>query len=187
MMACALCLCLVYSRNLYLASLARSSLAEAPNLPCPISKGRLYLWAFFLTRSSSSFESERIPWLKCATIKSISDILAKISSRTAESTPPETARIYLPLGILTSISYNLISMKKLYFIRHGESVSNVERWHAGRIDTPLTERGRQQAREAGKKAKAQKLHFDLIVSSPLSRALETARIIAKEIGYPEKQ
>ncbi|HZP55411.1 MAG TPA: histidine phosphatase family protein [Candidatus Saccharimonadales bacterium] len=78
-------------------------------------------------------------------------------------------------------------MKKLYFIRHGESVSNVERWHAGRIDTPLTERGRQQAREAGKKAKAQKLHFDLIVSSPLSRALETARIIAKEIGYPEKQ
>src|SRR5438477_10877116 len=76
-------------------------------------------------------------------------------------------------------------MKKLYFIRHGESVANLEQWHAGRIDTPLTEKGRQQAREAGKKARAQKISVDKIVSSPLSRAAETARLIAEEIGYPE--
>ena len=78
-------------------------------------------------------------------------------------------------------------MKKLYFIRHGESVANAEKWHSGRIDSPLTEKGRQQASRAGKKASAQGLSVDLIVSSPLSRAFETAKIIAKELGYPEER
>ena len=56
---------------------------------------------------------------------------------------------------------------------------------SGLTDTPLTEEGRNQAREAGKRIKD--LHIDLIVSSPLSRAHETAKIIAKEIGYPEEK
>src|SRR5579871_1222970 len=76
-------------------------------------------------------------------------------------------------------------MKTLYFIRHGQSQMNVEKRFAGKTDTPLTEEGRQQAKSAGKKAKGQNLRIDLIVSSPLSRAHETARIIAREIGYPE--
>jgi uncharacterized phosphatase len=76
-------------------------------------------------------------------------------------------------------------MKKLYFIRHGQSVMNTQKLWAGVTDTPLTEEGRQQAKRAGKEAK--KLNIDLIVSSPLSRAHETARIIAKEIDYPNKK
>lgn len=75
-------------------------------------------------------------------------------------------------------------MKQLYFIRHGESVGNAEGWYAGRIDTPLTEKGRQQAQAAGRKAKQEGMNFDLIISSPLSRALDTARIVAEEVGYP---
>lgn len=74
-------------------------------------------------------------------------------------------------------------MKKLYFIRHGQSVLNTERRLAGRIETPLTKEGREQAAQAGRQAK--ELGIDLIVSSPLSRALDTALIVAKEIGYPE--
>ena len=73
-------------------------------------------------------------------------------------------------------------MKHLYFVRHGESVANVQRVFAGQMDTPLTEKGRKQAQAAGKDARGQ--HFDLIVSSPLVRAHETAQIIAREIGYP---
>ena len=73
-------------------------------------------------------------------------------------------------------------MKHLYFVRHGESVRNVERTYAGQFDTPLTDRGRDQARAAGEQARG--LRFDLMVSSPLSRALETARIIARATGYP---
>jgi uncharacterized phosphatase len=53
---------------------------------------------------------------------------------------------------------------------------------SGQTETPLTEKGREQARVAGKQAK--ELGIDLIVSSPLSRAHDTAKIIAKEIGYP---
>lgn len=76
-------------------------------------------------------------------------------------------------------------MRKLYFVRHGQSETNASGHIAGSTDTPLTKLGRKQAKKAGKAAK--KLNIDLIVSSPLSRALETAQIIAKQIGYPLDQ
>jgi broad specificity phosphatase PhoE len=72
-------------------------------------------------------------------------------------------------------------MKQLYICRHGESQANAERVYAGQYDTPLTERGREQARQAGDQATT--LHFDHIVCSPLVRAVETAQIIAHQIGY----
>lgn len=74
-------------------------------------------------------------------------------------------------------------MKKLYFVRHGLTEMNVEGRWSGTTETPLTEAGRRQARQAGKAAR--ELKIDRIVASPLSRAQETARIIADEIGYPE--
>lgn len=59
---------------------------------------------------------------------------------------------------------------------------NVRGVWSGTTETPLTLEGRRQARQTGRAAKG--LGIDLIVSSPLSRAVETATIIAKEIGYP---
>jgi broad specificity phosphatase PhoE len=73
-------------------------------------------------------------------------------------------------------------MKRLYFVRHGEAEMNAQGVFAGRTETPLTEKGREQARLAGEEAKA--LGIDLIISSPLSRAHDTAKIIAETIGYP---
>ncbi len=73
-------------------------------------------------------------------------------------------------------------MKKFYFIRHGESEMNVSGHWAGTTDTPLTALGRKQAKTAGQKAK--NLKIDKILSSPLSRAYESAKIIAREIDYP---
>ncbi len=58
---------------------------------------------------------------------------------------------------------------------------NVAGLFSGTIETPLTDTGRKQAKIAGEKAK--NLGIDLIVASPLGRALETAQIIAKEAGY----
>lgn len=75
-------------------------------------------------------------------------------------------------------------MNKLYFVRHGLSQGNIDGVWSGTIDTPLSPEGKRQARKAGKQAK--KLNIDYIVSSPLSRAMATAAIIAKEIGYPKK-
>jgi probable phosphoglycerate mutase len=75
----------------------------------------------------------------------------------------------------------------LYFIRHGESTSNYGELITGQQDVPLTDKGREQAREAGQAAAAQGLHFDDIISSPLQRAYETAKLFAEQIGYPEAE
>ncbi len=75
-------------------------------------------------------------------------------------------------------------MTELYFVRHGQCVANAEGVLAGRQDSPLTELGIEQAREEAVKIRNSGLSFDMIVSSPLSRAYDTARIIAEENDYP---
>ncbi|MDB5181974.1 MAG: hypothetical protein JWP13_737 [Candidatus Saccharibacteria bacterium] len=74
-------------------------------------------------------------------------------------------------------------MKHLYFCRHGLSQLNAEGKWAGSTETPLTTEGRGQAKKAGEEAKG--LGIDYIICSPLSRAQDTAKIVAKEINYPE--
>lgn len=75
-------------------------------------------------------------------------------------------------------------MKQLYFVRHGETVLNqAGRW-SGTINTPLTQKGHAQAERAGKSVVTRQLQFDLIISSPLDRALQTAEYIARAIEYP---
>lgn len=69
-----------------------------------------------------------------------------------------------------------------YFVRHGESEANAARRFAGRTDSPLTERGREQA-EAVAEVLA-KTPFDRIVSSPLSRCRDTALVIARRHQLP---
>jgi uncharacterized phosphatase len=76
-------------------------------------------------------------------------------------------------------------MKQLYVCRHGESELNQQERYAGQLDTPLTVHGRQQAEQAGQSAHGLGLRFDEVVASPLSRAHDTAKIIAQQIGYPE--
>lgn len=73
-------------------------------------------------------------------------------------------------------------MKRIYFVRHGESEHNKLGLASGsEVDTPLTKNGRQQAKKTGKLLKSK--NIELVVSSPMIRALETARIISREIGY----
>ncbi len=76
-------------------------------------------------------------------------------------------------------------MKHLYFVRHGLSEMNKLGIWSGTLETPLVPEGKEQARQAGLQARY--LNIDCIVSSPLSRAQETAQIIAHEIGYPLEQ
>jgi probable phosphoglycerate mutase len=74
-------------------------------------------------------------------------------------------------------------MTDLVLVRHGETDWNRTNRVQGLTDIPLNETGREQARHAGKRLAAQR--WDAIASSPLSRAAETARIIASEVGVPE--
>ncbi len=70
----------------------------------------------------------------------------------------------------------------LYFVRHGESEANAARRFAGRTDSPLTERGREQAKAVAEALA--KVHFDRLVSSPLSRCRDTALVIARRQQLP---
>lgn len=64
---------------------------------------------------------------------------------------------------------------EIYILRHGQTDYNVEGKFQGQIDIKLNEVGRQQAEKTRDNLK--NIEFDLIISSPLSRALETAQIV----------
>jgi broad specificity phosphatase PhoE len=74
-------------------------------------------------------------------------------------------------------------MTNFFLVRHGETDWNRLGRIQGATDIPLNDTGRDQARATGEKMQGRK--WDVIVSSPLSRALETASIIASCIGLPE--
>jgi broad specificity phosphatase PhoE len=70
-----------------------------------------------------------------------------------------------------------------YFLRHGESEGNSARLMQGRGDYPLSKAGREQAhRVAGWFAGRR---IGRLLSSPLARAHETARILADSLGLAE--
>ena len=75
-------------------------------------------------------------------------------------------------------------MKHVYFIRHGQSTLNIGNLAAGTTDAPLTPVGIKQADDAGKQARMQGLKFDVVISSPLQRAHNTARAVALHVDYP---
>lgn len=60
----------------------------------------------------------------------------------------------------------------LYLVRHGQSEGNVVRTFHGQLDYPLTETGREQARQAGEKLR--EVSFRRCYASDLSRAWDTA-------------
>ena len=59
-------------------------------------------------------------------------------------------------------------------VRHGETEWTLSGQHTGRTDIPLTDNGRSQARELCRELASRR--FGLVLSSPLTRALETARL-----------
>jgi len=67
-------------------------------------------------------------------------------------------------------------------VRHGQTDWNAAGLFQGSSDTPLNDVGRAQAAEAAVRLAGQP--WDAVVSSPLSRARETAAIIAEALGLP---
>ena len=74
----------------------------------------------------------------------------------------------------------------LCLVRHGETEWNTAGRLQGRTDVPLNERGREQARlvarELLRRANECGIPWAAVYSSPLARALETARRIAEAVG-----
>ena len=70
----------------------------------------------------------------------------------------------------------------LYVVRHGQTQYNVEKRFQGQVDVPLNSTGMQQVMDLS--YKLSDIHLDLIISSPLSRALDTAKSIQKNNNVP---
>ena len=64
-------------------------------------------------------------------------------------------------------------MHKLVLIRHGESVWNRENRFTGWVDVPLSNKGEDEARDAGNLLKSEGFDFDLAYTSVLRRAIKT--------------
>src|SRR4028119_269163 len=71
--------------------------------------------------------------------------------------------------------------QEMLLIRHAQSTANASGVWQGQLDFPLSEEGRRQAAGAGHALKGATISG--VYASPLSRAFETAEIIAREATF----
>ncbi len=70
----------------------------------------------------------------------------------------------------------------LVLVRHGQSDWNLKNLFTGWRDVDLTDKGVNEAREAGRKLKAQGIKFDVAFTSALKRAQRTLDLMLGELG-----
>src|SRR5437762_13280768 len=85
---------------------------------------------------------------------------------------------FLPFNFVTSSLFNSITMK-LYFLRHGQA--DWASWKKPDDERPLTKSGKREMRDVAKFLDRLKVRPDLIVTSPLPRAAQTAEIAADSL------
>lgn len=73
-------------------------------------------------------------------------------------------------------------MTRLILIRHGETDWNYEGRYQGQADPPLNEVGIEQAKDLANSLR--EVQIDVLYSSPLRRALQTAQILAERLRIP---
>ena len=71
-------------------------------------------------------------------------------------------------------------MPELILLRHGQSQWNLENRFTGWVDVPLSSKGEEEARAAGEKLRGRRI--DLLYTSPLKRAIDTATIALDAAG-----
>jgi 2,3-bisphosphoglycerate-dependent phosphoglycerate mutase len=72
-------------------------------------------------------------------------------------------------------------VKKIVFLRHGESIWNKENLFTGWTDVELSEKGTQEAMEAGRVLRSEGYIFDVAYTSVLKRAIKTLWLALEEM------
>src|SRR5215218_4886021 len=80
-----------------------------------------------------------------------------------------------------------MSDRLLVLVRHGQSAWNLQNLFTGWRDVDLTEKGIDEARNAGRKLKALGVTFDIAYTSDLKRAQNTLKLILEEMGQSNLQ
>lgn len=75
----------------------------------------------------------------------------------------------------------------IYLIRHASTEWNEKQLWQGVVDTELSVNGIKQAESIAKYFIDNDIKIDIMFSSPMKRALQTAQIIASNIGFPIEQ
>ena len=73
-------------------------------------------------------------------------------------------------------------VRRVYFFRHGEA--DWPHWDRPDEERPLNKKGAKETQRMAKLLRKNGTKVDLILSSPLPRALQTAQIVAEELGTP---
>lgn len=69
----------------------------------------------------------------------------------------------------------------IYIVRHGQTEQNLKKKLQGRSNHPLTDLGREQASAVGDAFRDAGIVFDKVYTSPLDRAVETAKLVAGDV------
>lgn len=75
---------------------------------------------------------------------------------------------------------------KICLIRHGQTDWNNQKLIQGRIDNPLNDTGKSQLKIVGKYLKETDNIWDIIITSPLTRAIESATIVKNELDFQDE-
>ncbi|MGD9909610.1 MAG: histidine phosphatase family protein [Candidatus Izemoplasmatales bacterium] len=70
-------------------------------------------------------------------------------------------------------------MNEIYLVRHGETDANKNYIVQGRMDNPLNDWGKKQAYQAGEYFKNHGIVVNFVITSPLKRAFDTAKIMTQ--------
>ena len=76
-----------------------------------------------------------------------------------------------------------LKVKKIYLLRHGQTDWNLEGRLQGRKNIPMNSAGVKQMLEIAERLQKMNFCVDQIISSPLDRAKESAKIVAEQIGF----
>ncbi len=74
--------------------------------------------------------------------------------------------------------------QQFLFVRHGETVGNLEQIAHGQTESPLNDRGIRQAQSTAAMLRGWDTHYHRVYTSPLSRAHHTGQHIAEALGLP---
>lgn len=74
---------------------------------------------------------------------------------------------------------------KLYLLRHGKTIWNVEERFQGQLDSPLTEDGIQKIKKTAKKL--ENVKFEKIYTSEMNRTIDTAKILVENSKIAENK
>jgi phosphohistidine phosphatase len=70
---------------------------------------------------------------------------------------------------------------EIYFMRHGLAEER-ETWNGADFDRPLTDKGKERLAESAEKIAQLNLDLQAVITSPLKRAYETAKIVVDHLG-----